>query len=117
MGSSICKVNIKCMELDNKCTVQVKYRDEICLNDQQRNIVTFNIRLKIVALKAFWLWKVIMLIKEGLRKAIRISSTLVFGRLCTICVSVKGRSMKQSLACRSFLVVMVITSVLKQEKI
>ena len=53
MGSSICKVNIKCMELDNKCTVQVKYRDEICLNDQQRNIVTFNIRLKIVALKAF----------------------------------------------------------------
>ena len=31
----------------------MKYRDEICLNDLQSNIVNCNIRLKIVALKAF----------------------------------------------------------------
>ena len=35
----------------------MRYRDEICLNDLQSSIVNFDIRLKIVALEAFELWK------------------------------------------------------------
>ena len=53
MGNSIHKINIECIKSGNNTGQVMKYRDEICLNDLQSNIVNFNISLKIVALKPF----------------------------------------------------------------
>ena len=82
----------------------MKYRDETCLIDLQRNLVNFNICLKIVALKAKGK------IFDGFTEAIPMSYTVIFVRLGTICVSVKER-IKQSFGCRSCLVVMFINTV------
>ena len=53
VGNSLYKINFKYMKSGNNTEQVMKYRGEICLNDLQRNIVNFNICLKIIALKAF----------------------------------------------------------------
>ena len=53
VGNSLYKINFKCMKSGNNTEQVMKYRGEICRNDLQRNIVNFNICLKIIALKAF----------------------------------------------------------------
>ena len=47
MGNSIYKVNVEYIRSGNNTEQVMKYRDDIYLNDLQRNMVNSNIHLKI----------------------------------------------------------------------